>query len=180
MQNGYSSPTDIILDLELKLFFSANEKLQKCASSFIQRAGTILVPWRANPQQMLQSQQQTMFEFVVHITDTVGVAKLLRFQCEFCQKQKQVNLVNYMGKEVYFYSFRVTCKLNTTMQVQHQYKRYQPVMLKRPTLWRPFCMQKSDVFCLFDVFFHTQLVHNQLTWHKTPSYLLFITTFTSL
>ena len=101
-----------------------------------------------------------MFEFVAHITDTVGDAKLLRFQCEFCQEQKHVNHVNYMGKEVYFYSFGVTCKLNTTMQVQHQYKRYQLVMLKRPTFWWPFCMKKSIAFCLFDVFFHTQLVHN--------------------
>ena len=67
---------------------------------------------------------------------------------------------NYMGKEVYFYSFWVTCKLNTMMQIQHQYKRYQPVMLKHPTFWWPFCMKKSIAFCLFDVFFHSQLVHN--------------------
>ena len=53
---------------------------------------------------MLQSQEQTTFVFIVCI-DTVGDAWLLYFQCEFSQKQKHVNIVNDIRKEVDFLQF---------------------------------------------------------------------------
>ena len=53
---------------------------------------------------MLQSQEQTTFVFVMH-TDTADDTQLLRFQCEFFQKQKHVNVVNDTRKEVYFFVF---------------------------------------------------------------------------
>ena len=74
------------------------------------------------------------------------------FQCEFSRKQKHVNVINDMRKEVYFLQFWLTCKLSTTMQVQ------QLIMPKCLTFQRPFCIQNSKVFLSFGSFFDTQRV----------------------
>ena len=70
-------------------------------------------------------------------------------------------------KKFIFYSFHVTCKLNTTMHVQHQYKQYQLIMPQCPTFQKPFCIQKKQCFSSFwCVFLYSDLTNVALRPQK--------------